>query len=207
MKQFLQKIKATLQKIKQKLLSKYFWKRNRNVFLVLVSILVIVALLFVLLIDEQKDVGAKEAGTELSTLAQNIRRYYKIRPDFWGLSTQEVVKKNIYPSAMVTESENLYGYFGTLTTIGADENGTPIMPTGRQFAVAYHNLTKPQCIGLGAYKFAQEFWLGVKKVSVITEKQTYDFDWGNNDFKLPLEKSQLKGACAPRNNTLVFYFE
>ena len=176
-------------------------------FFIFISGGVIVVLLFVLLIDGQKDVGAKEAGTELSALAQNIRRHYKIRPDFWGLSTREVINKRLYPLTMTAETESLHGYFGTPTTIGADENGTAVMPTGRQFAIAYHNLTKQQCVGLGSYNFSQDFWLGLKKVSLNNKKETYSFEWGNKDFILPLKRSQLKEICRQQNNTLIFYFE
>jgi len=203
----MKKMKQFLQKIKQKILSKYFWKRNRRLFFIFISVVVVVALLFVLLIDGQKDVGAKEAGTELSALAQNIRRHYKIRPDFWGLSTREVIGKRLYPSTMTARTDSLHGYFGAPTTVGADENGTVIMPTGRQFAIAYHNLTKQQCVGLGSYKFSQDFWLGLKKVSLNNQKETYSFEWGNKDFRLPLERSQLREMCRPQTNTLVFYFE
>ena len=48
---------------------------------------VIVAMILVLLISGQRDIGTQEAGHQLNLLAQNIRRYYKTTPDFWGLDT------------------------------------------------------------------------------------------------------------------------
>jgi len=200
-------MKKFLKKIKQKLLSKYFWRNNRKRLLFVGGGIAVIILMMLLLIGGQRDIGTKEAGHQLNLLAQNIRHHYKTRPDFWGLSTKEVITKKMYPTTMIVEGDILKGYFGTTTTIGSDVNGTTVMPSGRQFVIAYHDLSKLQCIGLGSYKFNSDFWFGVTKMNISNSKGTQSFEWGNKEYKLPAQKAKLKKLCRQQNNTIAFYFE
>ena len=207
MRQFLQKLKKLFKKIKQKLLSKYFWRNNRRRILFIGGGIAIIILMMLLLIDGQRDIGTKEAGHQLNLLAQNIRRYYKTRPDFWGLSTKEVIAKRIYPATMSTQGDILKGYFGTPTTIGSDILGSVVMPSNKQFVIAYHDLSKAQCLEMGAYKFNSDFWLGVTKMSISNSRISQNFEWGNKEYSLPAKRAKLKKLCHKQNNTIAFYFE
>ena len=200
-------MKKILQKIKQKLTSRYFWRNNRKRLLLIGSSVAIAILVMLLLIGGQRDIGAQEAGHQLNLLAQNIRRHYKTKPDFWGLNTKEVITKKIYPATMTTEGDVLRGYFGNPTTVGSDIIGTTVMPSGRGFVIAYHDLSKLQCLGLGSYKFNSDFWFGVTQMSISNSSGTENFVWGSQEHSLPAKKAKIKKLCRPQNNTIAFYFE
>jgi len=200
-------MKKFLQKIKQKALSKYFWRNNRKRLLFVGGGFAVIVLMLLLLIGGQRGIGAKEAGHQLNLLSQNIRHYYRSRPDFWGLNTSEVITKKMYPATMITEGNILKGYFGTPATVGSDISGTTVMPSGRQFVIAYHDLSKLQCLELGSYKFNSDFWFGVTQMRISNSSGSQSFEWGNEEYKLPAKKSKLKKLCRRQNNTIAFYFE
>lgn len=198
--------KLMILKWKNTLLSKIFWQRNWKKMIAAAMGIVAVVLIIGLLVGGQQDVGAKEAGAQLASLAQNIRNHYKTRPDFWGLSTAEVINKKVYPLNMTVSHQKLTGYFGNQVEVGADMNGTAVMPTVRQFAITYKDLSKQQCIGLAAHKFDQKFWLGVSGMMIANQEGNHNFDWSSKDFMLPAAKEKVKKLCNSINN-VVFYFE
>lgn len=184
-----------------------FWRDGWKRICIIASAVAVSTLVMILLINGQRDIGSQEVGKQIYQLSQNIRRTYQIRPDFWGLSTQSVIKQKIYPSDMLIDSNNLIGYFGNKVVVGSDINGTPVMPTSKQFIIAYKDLTKPQCVGLVSNKFTQEFWLGVGRVSLINNQKVYDFSWSDTENILPISKSKAKELCLDNNNNIVFHFE
>ena len=190
----------------RRLLSLSFWKRHWRAALIAAAGVVAVCLIFKLLIGTQEDIGAQEAGHQVAQLAQNIRNRYKTRLDYWGLSTTEVINKKIYPLSMNASDTELRGYFGGIVEIGSDENGTPVMPTVKTFAVAYKDLTKPQCLALASYKFDQNFWLGVQSMVISNDSGATHFDWSTNNLALPAEKSTVKSLCKDLN-IIIFYFD
>ena len=196
-----------LKKIIKKLTSKHFWQRNIYMISIVATLLAIVAISVVFMVGGQQDVGAKQAGEQIVELAQNIRNQYKTRPDFWGLSTKEVIKRKIFSSGMVVVGNQLIGYFDNPVEIGNDEKGTPVMPTSRRFVVAYNGLNKQQCISLATLKFDPKFWLGVIAMDIKNENNMQTFDWSNKEFMLPAYKTEVKKICQNRNNTIVFHFE
>ena len=200
-------MKKFLQKLWHKVSSRYFWRNNRKRFLLIAGGIAIVAMMLVLLIGGQRDIGTQEAGHQLNLLAQNIRRHYKTKPDFWGLDTHKVIEDKVYPSSMAIEGDVLKGYFGTPATVGSNLNGTPVMPSGKQFVIAYHDLSKLQCLELGSYKFNSDFWFGVTKMVLSNSTITQEFEWGSDGFGLPAKKTKLKQLCRPQNNIIAFYFE
>ena len=196
-----------LKKIIKKLISKHFWQRNIHMIAIVATLLAIVTMSVVFMVGGQQDVGAKQAGEQIVELAQNIRNQYKTRPDFWGLSTKEVIKRNIFSSGMVVVGNQLIGYFDNPVEVGIDEKGTPVMPTSRKFVIAYNGLNKQQCISLAALKFDPKFWLGVTAMDIKNENNMQTFDWSNKEFLLPANKTKVKGFCQNRNNVIVFHFE
>lgn len=203
----MKKIINIVKNTSNKLSSKFFWQRHwRNIAIVIVGILII-GLTILLLVGGQRNVGAAEAGEQVAKLARNIRGRYQSRPDFWGLSTKEVIHKKIYPLDMNVQENGLSGYFANPVEIGSDKNGTPVMPTMRQFVIAYNGLSKEQCIGLAANRFDQSFWLGVTAITVSNDKHEQTFDWSSKEFMLPAAKNSLKKICTAKNNSVVFHFE
>ena len=183
-----------------------FWRSGWKRIVLIASAVAISILFIVLLINGQRDIGSQEAGKQIYCLSQNIRRSYQVRPDFWGLSTRSVIQQKIYPSDMLVDNDNLIGYFGNNVEVGADINGSPVMPTSKRFIIAYKNLIKPQCVRLISSKFNQEFWFGIGKVSLINNQRVYDFSWSGSENVLPVSKSKAKELCLDSNN-IVFHFE
>ncbi len=200
------KRKMKLKDWAQKITKTAFWRRHWKIASLVGGGLFIIILFGVLLVGGQRDVGLSEAGAQIAELAQNIRAHYKMRPDFWGLSTQEVIAKKIYPSMMTTDGTTLKGYFANIVEVGADENGTAVMPTARTFVIAYKGLTEQQCVGVATAKFGHNFWLTISGMEIISDKGRQMFNWSNTDFMLPASKGIVKKLCGNRN-MLVFYFE
>ena len=184
-----------------------FWRNGWKRIIAIAGAVAISILVVMLLISGQRGIGAQEAGRQIHQLAQNIRRHYQVRPDFWGLSTQSTIQQKLYPSDMRIDSNILVGYFGNEVVIGADIDGNPVMPTSKQFIIAYKNLSKLQCIGLISNGFNREFWLGVGSISLVSSGQTYSFSWADATYTLPVSKSKAKKLCSSNSNSIVFHFE
>lgn len=182
--------------------------RKWNVVIISAAVALVVVLVAILSLSGQENVGSSEAGKQLSQLAQNIRNFYQTRPDYWGLSTQEVIRQKIYPSSMKVVDGYLVGYFNNEVQIGADQNGMAVMPTVKEFVIAYHGLNRSQCMALATAKFSQDFWLGVSSMTITNDVQTREFGWSNRDSGLPANKDSVNEICSRNeSNSIIFGFE
>jgi len=159
-----------------------------------------------LLVLKQRNIGAREAGVQIEQLADVIRNHYKSRPDYWGLSTAEIIKSKIYPEDMTVVNGILLGYFGNSVEVGMDFSGTPVMPTIRDFIITYRNLTKEQCSALASDRFRKSFWLGIKNVAIINNSSVHYFGWDNKESGLPIDKNKATELCA-NGGAVSFKFE
>lgn len=166
----------------------------------------IVSTLIFIFVNIKENKIYKNAGEQIIELSQNIIESYKIRPDFWGLSTNEVIKKKLYTHNMKTENNKLIGYFNNIVEIGSDDNGNIVMPTEKHFVITYKNLTKNQCFGLLSQKFNKTFWLTINKITVKNDIISQDFTWGNTDFALPITKKNLEKTCVSDKNVIIMQF-
>lgn len=162
--------------------------------------------LMLIIMIKQQDIGAHEAGLQIEQLANTIRNHYKARPDYWGLSTSEVLKNKLYPESMSINGGKLLGYFNNPVEIGMNEQGVAVMPTLKDFVVAYRDLTKAQCAALASERFQRNFWLGVKNVSIVNGDDMYTFGWDNREQTLPIDRKKASELCRTGSN-LVFRFE
>lgn len=160
---------------------------------------------FSVFIFSQEDSGIEEAAAEVEQLAENIRRYYQNRPDYWGLSTQMVLDKKIYPNKMLKENK-LTGFFGNPVLVGSGSDGAVLMPGSRNFDIIYKNLNKKQCTELAAFRFNQKFWLGVIGITIMNDKGQQLFSWNDEENRLPIKKSQAKAACRS-DNVVIWHYE
>ena len=188
-------------------LIKRFWEsvKKSKVFIILGGMIVVIVLMIVLML-QQRDIGAKEAGQQIELLAQNIRNQYKVRPDYWGLSTNEVTDKKLYPDSMTINGGKLLGYFGNPVEIGMDDNGATIMPTIRYFVITYRDLSKAQCSALASSRFNRNFWLGIKDIKIINGNDVYTFDWDSREMTLPIDRRKAADICHMGSN-ISFRFE
>ena len=189
------------------LLNKHFLLEKWQFVSAVVGAFIIAGAVILFVISSQQNIGAKTASEQINRLATNIRTRYGARMDFWGLNTREVISKRLFPVGMRAEKDKLVGYFNNPVEIGADEQGTTIMPTVRQFVIAFNGLNEDQCASLASQKFDDKFWLGVVKMSIKNEKNNQTFNWGDKEFMLPAKKSVAKTLCLNENNSVIFYFE
>ncbi len=174
----------------------------------IISAVIVFALALSLLaiVRGQQNVGAFEAGNQVTILAKNICGAYKMRPDFWGLSTQEVIDQKLYPADMRVENGKLKGYFANDVEIGADESGMAVMPSMRSFVIAYNGLNKKQCVALASHQFEHDFWLSVSELTIKSNKSEQVFSWSSEEFALPAERKVVTKICDDVNK-VIFRFE
>ena len=169
-----------------------------------VAIIIVVALC-VWLFTREADVGTQQAADEIVTLSNNIRRYYQNRPDFWGLSTNTVIKNKLYPQKML-QKEQLIGFFGNQILVGNGENAEVLMPGARGVDIIYKGLNKKQCEELASHKFDEKFWFGVTGVTIINGSNLQYFTWSDKEFALPIKKDLAKNICKS-SSTLMWHCE
>lgn len=186
---------------------KRFWEAVRKSKLIIIlSCMIVVIVLMMMIMLKQRDIGAYEAGLQIEQLANMVRGHYKMRPDYWGLNTNEVIKNKLYPEDMTINGDKLLGYFGNPVEIGMDTNGLTIMPTVREFSITYRDLTKAQCTALASDRFRRSFWLGIKEIGITNNNSSYTFGWDDKESVLPLDKRKAADLCSNGSNVL-FRFE
>lgn len=193
-------------KAKQKMQQLLIQIKKHKVWLGLVLVCVAVIVVTGIFACYSKAKIYRIAGAQADELSQNIINHYKHKPDYWGLSTNEVIKQKLYPDTMKTEQGRLIGSLDNRVEIGADENGNTVMPTSKNFVIAYNDLNKQKCIGFGGHKFSEQFWLKVSKITVKNETTSQDFIWGDKKHGLPVDVNQLKDLCNKDNNSVVVHF-
>lgn len=181
-----------------------------NRYKVIIATTVLSALLvlgFVLIFAQSRDSKAYAvAGAQIDELSQNIIKHYRVMPSYWGLSTTEVINKKLYPDSMNVKDGKLVGFFANRVEVGADENGSTVMPGIKSFVITYNNISKNQCIELGSHKYNEEFWLNVSKIVIKNADTEQEFIWGDEKYGLIPNKKMLKDLCKNNSNKLLVYF-
>ncbi len=168
------------------------------------SIAMFAALVGWLLLHEA-DTGTREAAKELVQLNDNIRRHYQNKPDYWGLSTQTVIQKGIYPQDLLKNGK-LTGFFGNEILVGHGENAEMLMPGARGFDIVYKDLNKKQCEELAAFRFDEKFWLGITGITLSNGKEQKYFTWSDKKHTLPISKNFVQTICGA-SNTISWHCE
>ena len=168
---------------------KYFWSCAIGV--IVVSVLTLILLL------SGKQTHFNTAHQELSVLADNVRNYYKIRPDYWGLDTANAVKNHLIPEEMLHNGK-VISAIGREIVLGQDAEGNMVMPGMRYFALSMHNLSKSACVAMISQPFSQEDHWGLLRIVLVTPDKTQIFEWGGNP-NLPVSKKDAKQFCQNKN--------
>lgn len=103
----------------------------------------------------------------LAQLTENIRRNYKNRPDYWGLSTENVIQKQIAPTGMLRNGR-LTSPVAAEISVGGDENGSMVMPGMRSFYIALKNLSKKDCVDSAVYPLSEKSSSGCSPLRLKT---------------------------------------
>jgi hypothetical protein len=158
-------------------------------------------------LTHKKEISAYEGcAKQIEDMSQNIIKKFQTRPDYWGLSTAMVINQKLYTQTMKEENGLLTGCFNRPVEIGADENGSTVMPTSKNFVISYNGLTKKQCVGLCSQKFNKTFWLNVNKIVVKNNSKQQEFIWGDKDYGLPISPANLRSLCQKSNNSIIIHF-
>lgn len=142
-----------------------------------------------------------EAQQNMFALTENIRNFYKKRPDYWGLSTQSALKNGLFPQMMLKESK-IYSAVGQNILIGSDEAGSVVMPGMRSFYIIYDGVSKKDCVDMVSYPISEQNKLGLLGVIIKNNKEEVVFQWGGEN-SLPIKKDKATKIC--RNKSIILW--
>lgn len=134
------------------------------------------------------------AMDNLAQLTENIRRNYKNRPDYWGLSTENVIQKQIAPAGMLRNGR-LTSPVAEEISVGGDENGSMVMPGMRSFYIAFKNLSKKDCVDTAVYPLSEKIKLGLLSVTIKNGDEETVFPMGRR--KRPAGKQRKSRKNLP----------
>lgn len=139
------------------------------------------------------------AGEQVNLLINQVRNFYKNKPNAWGLNTYSSIKNHIIPSNMLN-GRQIRNSLNKDVLLGADMLGNTVMPGSPTFAIVYKNLNYDECVELATYPFSEKTMLSIDSVSVINDT-TLLFSWGSAN-SLPINKQNAQKACKENNDLL-----
>ena len=164
--------------------------------------LVIIVLIGVMMCFQRPSEQSVAANKEMLETAEKIRAFYRNRPDYWGLNGNEAVKNQLFTAKI--NNNQLLNSLNKKIIIGADSEGTTVMPGQKSFAITYLDVDKKECIELASFSWKAEENLGLLSMMIQNDGQNYEFSWG--DKGLPLSQGRAKQFCHEKNN-IMWLFE
>lgn len=163
-----------------------------------------VLLLAAIFVAPNKTERISVAKQEISELSNKIRNHYKVRPDYWGLSTENAVKNNIIPPQMV-HGNKIIGALGKEINVGQDADGSMIMPGGKRFMISVANIGKSACKAVLPDNLSHAENPALVNINLIAGGKTYNFEWGG-ELPLPVTPELADKLCQ-NNNTISWIYE
>ncbi len=199
----MEKIKQYLFLFKQKILSNPIWgKLGQKIIITTTLITALLVGILAWIIRPNPEIN--QAAVQLAQMANNIRLFYQTKPGYWGLSTDSVIKNNLYAANMFKEGK-LYNAFDKPVIVGQDTEGNIVMPGSRNFMVTFPELSKKECTAMAAFKLNERETLSLLQMVILTEGQRFDFTWGGAN-PLPVTKTEAAKFCGDKN-TVAWSFE
>ena len=150
-------------------------------------------------------VHAQKAAQEVFLLADKIRDFYRIKPNYWGLDTSFALENNIFPSDMV-QDETAQNALGSSVLVGSGFTGEALYPGSQGFDIVYTELGRVPCIFLLSYPFSKEQTLSLSQISLLNDLgDNITFTWGG-DFPLMPDAQTAKKFCS-KSNSILWHFE
>ena len=138
-------------------------------------------------------------------LADKIRDFYRIKPNYWGLDTSFALENNIFPSDMV-QDETAQNALGSSVLVGSGFMGEALYPGSQGFDIVYTELGRVPCIFLLSYPFSKEQTLSLSQISLLNDLgDNITFTWGG-DFPLMPDTQTAKKFCS-KSNSILWHFE
>ena len=171
----------------------------------LIGCLVLLALIILLgILAGGTNKRVMQAQKDMVVLAENIRKQYTKKPDYWGLSTQSIIQNGIVPKSML-RNDKLFSPIAKETLVGADVDGNMVMPVTRSFYIIYKGLSKKNCVDMASYPMSEQNKLGLLSVTIVNEQNEVVFQWGG-EYSLPIDKASAAKICH-NNNIILWNFE
>ena len=171
-------------------------KNKQIIICVTTALLLVVALAFLLNLSPKEDYT--EFRDELVTVSNNIRLHYKLKPDYWGLNNENVIKNKLVRENMV-RNKKIISVTGREFIIGQNEKGDTVMPTQRNFMITLDNLNKRMCKKVSLVDIYNENNLALQKIIIRNDKQIVEFEWGGNN-PLPITDNNVEKYCKSKNS-------
>ncbi len=192
----MEKFKQYFSVYKQKLLSSsLFAKLGQKIIILTTVITAVLVGILAWVIRPNPEINL--AAVQLAQVANNIRLFYQTKPGYWGLSTDSVIKNNLYASDMLQEGK-LSNAFGKPVIIGQDIDGNIAMPGSRNFMITFPELSKKECTAMAAFKLNERENLTLLQMVILTDGQRFDFTWGGKN-PLPVTKTEAAKFCGSKN--------
>lgn len=140
--------------------------------------------------------------SELFQIADKIREYYLDKPDYWGLSTEFVAKKQLIDTKFISDDKIVLSS-GSEIFIGDGEKADVLMPSSQNFDISLRHLNKAECIAYSEAEFSEERLLEITRITIVNESGNYVFEWGG-EHPLPIQKYAAKDFCQDSDNTFIW---
>lgn len=178
------------------------WKRQKAL-CVLLFLIVIIGVIYLLPHSEKK---ADLAAQQVMRVAENIRKFYQTKPNYWGLQTNYALRNGLFQGLRIQNNVAFHSLGGKVY-VGQGVNGDVVMPGENGFDVIYPDINRIQCIALLAHKFSDEQNLGLQHIAVFDEKGILiaEFGWSGLN-RLPIHENMAENICM-NNNFIVWSFE
>lgn len=140
---------------------------------------------------------------EIFAISDEIRSYYADKPDYWGLSSETVLKNNMLSAKFISKDKIVLSG-GREVFIGNGAKADAVSPGSKSFEIVMPKLSKAQCISFVESKISDTdsvklLWLGISN-----GRGDFIFEWGDDRHPLPMQKYASKDFCADNNNTLIW---
>lgn len=149
--------------------------------------------------SSEPDAKVVAAARQISLLTDNVRKFYRNRPDAWGLNTQSVLKNAIAPQEMI-QNGKLVNALGKETIVGANADGMTVMPGGRNFVITFRGLDYEECVELSALAPDEKTALSLTSETIANETETM-FIWGG-EHPLPITRKAAEEFCKQQNSLI-----
>ena len=140
---------------------------------------------------------------DIFIISDDIRAYFSNKPDYWGLSTNYVVKNTIVDKKFIY-NDKIILTDGKELLIGKGINGDVVLPREMSFDIILKKLNKSQCISYLENKLNDANQMKLESLSVVNSTISKVFTWGDKTNSLPVKPYTGKDICSDENNTLIW---
>ena len=147
----------------------------------------------------------EQAASQIAEIAHDLRAAYRQKVDYWKLDTKFAVDNNMLTNLSYNGGK-LLNALGKEVLIGRGKDGDTLMPGERSFDIVYKNLSLAECVILSTYQYKQKEELGLLQITIISNDKSQNFDWGEGDFGLPINRETAKKFCT-NNSTVLWTME